>query len=154
MFRFSASPTPARRNSRHGFARFFPRNPLSRVFFSDDGSTALECALKMAVQFRLQTGEPERNHFIAFSNGYHGDTLGAASLGGVGRFFERFKGRGYPVTHVRSLDEIRAISPETIAAVVIEPLIQGVNEMRPWPGGMLAESPRLVRCRRRPSHPR
>ena len=116
----------------------FPAGTLERVFFSDDGSTAVECALKMAVQYRLQTGEPGRDRFVAFADGYHGDTLGAASLGGVGRFFERFK-RGYPVGHVRSLDELRAMDPRNIAGVVIEPLIQGVNEMRPWPAGMLAE---------------
>ena len=118
---------------------FFPENTLERVFFSDDGSTAVECALKMAVQYRLQTGEPDRNHFIAFANGYHGDTLGAASLGGVGRFFERFRGLGYPVQHVSSLDDLKILPTGKIAAVVIEPLIQGVNEMRPWPPGMLAE---------------
>ena len=118
---------------------FFPENTLERVFFSDDGSTAVECALKMAVQFRLQTGEPQRNRFIAFADGYHGDTLGAASLGGVGRFFERFKGHGYPVQHVRTMEDLRRMDPKTIAGVVIEPLIQGVNEMRPWPAGMLAE---------------
>ncbi|GAA5122640.1 adenosylmethionine--8-amino-7-oxononanoate transaminase [Luteolibacter yonseiensis] len=118
---------------------FFPENTLERVFFSDDGSTAVECALKMAVQYRMQTGAPDRNQFVAFSNGYHGDTLGAASLGGVGRFFERFRNTGYRVRHVATLDELRALSPEEIAGVVIEPLIQGVNEMRPWRGGMLAE---------------
>ena len=116
---------------------FFPGKTLERVFFSDDGSTAIECALKMAVQYRQQTGEPQRNGFIAFSNGYHGDTLGAASLGGVGRFFERFRGTGYPVQHVGSIEELRAWPAGEIAAVVIEPLIQGVNEMRPWPAGML-----------------
>lgn len=116
----------------------FPENTLERVFFSDDGSTAVECALKMAVQYRLQTGEPGRDRFVAFANGYHGDTLGAASLGGVGRFFERFK-RGYPVDHLRSMDELRATDARHIAGVVIEPLIQGVNEMRPWPSGMLAD---------------
>jgi adenosylmethionine-8-amino-7-oxononanoate aminotransferase len=87
----------------------------------------------------MQTGEPARNGFAAFSNGYHGDTLGAASLGGVGRFFDKLKGNGYPVTHVESLDDLRSLDPETLAGVVIEPLIQGVNEMRPWPAGMLAE---------------
>ena len=118
---------------------FFPENTLERVFFSDDGSTAVECALKMAVQYRQQTGEPDRNHFIAFANGYHGDTLGAASLGGVGRFFERFRGTGYPVQHVSSMADLASLPSEKIAAVVIEPLIQGVNEMRPWPAGMLAD---------------
>ena len=119
----------------------FPPHSLERVFFSDNGSTAIECALKMAVQYRQQSGAARRHHFIAFSNGYHGDTLGAASLGGVGRFFERFTGHGYPVTHVRSLDELRALPAQTVentAGVVIEPLIQGVHEMRPWPAGMLA----------------
>lgn len=118
---------------------FFPEDTLERVFFSDNGSTAIECALKMAVQYRLQTSQAQRNGFIAFSNGYHGDTLGAASLGGVGRFFDRFKDSGYPVTHVSSIDELRKKDAQNIAGVVIEPLIQGVNEMRPWPPGMLAE---------------
>ena len=121
---------------------FFPDHTLERVFFSDDGSTAVECALKMAVQYRLQSGAPQRCGFIAFANGYHGDTLGAASLGGVGRFFERFKNHGYPVSHVGSLDELRALPESTLtntAGVVIEPLIQGVNEMRPWPAGMLTD---------------
>ena len=118
---------------------FFPEKTLERVFFSDDGSTAIECALKMAVQYRQQTGEAQRNGFVAFTNGYHGDTLGAASLGGVGRFFERFRGMGFPVRHVSSLEELRSLAVGEIAAVVIEPLIQGVNEMRPWPAGMLGE---------------
>jgi adenosylmethionine-8-amino-7-oxononanoate aminotransferase len=112
------------------------------VFFSDDGSTAIECALKLALQYRLQTGAPERRGFIAFANGYHGDTLGAASLGGVGRFFERFRGLGFEVSHVASLADLKALAPaliERTAGVVIEPLIQGVNEMRPWPPGMLRE---------------
>lgn len=118
---------------------FFPENTLERVFYSDDGSTAVECALKMALQYRQQTGEPNRDSFVAFANGYHGDTLGAASLGGVGRFFERFQGMGFAVQHVAEIQAMAAVDVRKIAAVVIEPLIQGVNEMRPWPVGMLAE---------------
>ena len=121
---------------------FFPPNTLERVFYSDDGSTAVECALKLALQYRQQCGEPERKNFIAFADGYHGDTLGAASLGGVNRFFERFKGNGYAVRHVDSLEALRSLPNselQEVAAVVIEPLIQGVNEMRPWPPGMLAQ---------------
>lgn len=121
-------------------AGLFPAGTLERVFFSDDGSTAIEAALKMAVQFRLQTGAPARTGFIAFDNAYHGDTAGAASLGGVG-FLERFQKFGFPVTRVADLEALEALPPgllETTAAVVIEPLIQGVNEMRPWPPGMLA----------------
>ena len=133
---------PAAADLARRLCAFFPDHTLERVFFSDDGSTAVECALKMAVQYRLQTGAAERNRFIAFANGYHGDTLGAASLGGVGRFFERFQGTGYPVHRVGSLDGLRSLPGELLsstAAVVIEPLIQGVNEMRLWPAGMLAD---------------
>ena len=120
---------------------FFPPHTLERVFYSDDGSTAVECALKLALQYRQQCGEAERKNFIAFADSYHGDTLGAASLGGVNRFFERFKGNGYAVRHVDSLETLRGLPNSElreVAAVVIEPLIQGVNEMRPWPPGMLA----------------
>lgn len=121
---------------------FFPSGTLERVFFSDDGSTAVEVAVKMAIQYRQQSGEAERTGFIAFENSYHGDTMGAASLGGVSQFFERFRRFGFPVTQVASIEELRSLGSEraaATAAVIIEPLIQGVNEMRPWPAGRLAE---------------
>jgi adenosylmethionine-8-amino-7-oxononanoate aminotransferase len=118
---------------------FFPGNTLERVFFSDNGSTAVEAALKMSLQSRMQTGQGKRTRFIAFDNAYHGDTLGAASLGGVNRFFSRFRNLGFETQFLSSTDELTAVDPTTVTAVVIEPLIQGVNEMRPWPAGMLAE---------------
>ena len=114
-----------------------PNSGLERVFFSDDGSTAIECALKMALQFRRLSGESSRDTVIAFSEAYHGDTLGAASLSGVGRFSENSR-NGFKVRHVASLAELHEIDSAPIAAVVIEPMIQGVNEMRVWPAGMLA----------------
>ena len=120
----------------------FPPKTLERVFFSDDGSTAVECALKMEIQYRIQTGQPERVHFIAFDQAYHGDTMGAASLGGVGEFFDQFRKFGFPVKHLGGLDDLEALGHEVIektAAVIIEPLIQGVNQIRPWPKGMLAK---------------
>lgn len=121
----------------------FPAGSLTRVFFSDDGSTAVETALKMAFQSCVQTpGREARRHFVAFANCYHGDTMGAASLGGVGTFFSRFRGFGMEVTHVRSMEELRALPAEflsTVAGVVIEPIIQGVNRMTPWPKGLLRE---------------
>lgn len=123
--------------------KFFPENTLTRVFFSDDGSTALETALKMAFQSHVQTaGNEQRKKFIAFSNCYHGDTMGAASLGGVGTFFEKFKGFGMEVKHVGGMDELYAMPDEACAetaAIVIEPIIQGVNRMTPWPQGMLKQ---------------
>ena len=117
----------------------FPESTLERVFFSDNGSTAVEAALKMSLQSRMQTGQGNRTHFLAFDNAYHGDTLGAASLGGVNRFFSRFRSLGFETQFIASAADLATVDPSTVTAVVIEPLIQGVNEMRPWPAGMLAE---------------
>lgn len=116
---------------------YFPNNTLERVFFSDNGSTAVEVALKMSLQARMQTGHDKRTRFIAFDNAYHGDTLGAVSLGGVNRFFSRFRNLGYETQFIACLEDLETIDPTTVTAVVIEPLIQGVNEMRSWPKGML-----------------
>jgi adenosylmethionine-8-amino-7-oxononanoate aminotransferase len=85
----------------------------------------------------MQSGETKRDRFVAFDNGYHGDTMGAASLGGVSRFFERFRKFGVEVDFVGSLEDLAGLDSERVAAVIIEPLIQGVNEMRLWPKGML-----------------
>ena len=116
---------------------YFPEKSLERVFFSDNGSTAVEVALKMSLQSRMQTGQGKRTRFIAFDNAYHGDTLGAASLGGVNRFFERFRNLGFETEFVSSLTDLGSVDPSTMTAVVIEPLIQGVNQMRLWSEGML-----------------
>jgi len=130
---------------------------LTRVFFSDDGATSIEVALKMAVQTWQHRSQPQRNRFIAFSNAYHGDTMGASSLGGINVFQGRFAAYQFPVTHVGSMEELalrtegtgsgasltqtgdEAIRPGEIAAVIIEPLIQGAAGMRFWPRGMLAQ---------------
>jgi adenosylmethionine---8-amino-7-oxononanoate aminotransferase len=117
----------------------WPHSELTRVFFSDDGSTAIECAMKMAIQFRQLSGEPERCGFIGFDQAYHGDTMGAASLGGVAAFHDRFRRLGMPVCFVRSMEELRGIDAAGCAAVVIEPLIQGAAGMKMWPRGMLRE---------------
>jgi len=121
---------------------FFPQGTLQRVFLSDDGSTAVEAAMKMAIQFWQMKGYPARSRFIAFDNAYHGDTLGAASLGGINAFQRRVAGHEFPVTRVSGLDELDAISGLNhgdVAAVVIEPLIQGAAGMRTWPPGMLRD---------------
>lgn len=121
---------------------YFPGGALERVFYSDDGSTAVEVAVKMAIQYRLQSGQGERTGLIAFAEAYHGDTMGAASLGGVARFFERFRKFGFPVRHIDTLAALQSLSDEEVActaAVIIEPLVQGVNEMHLWPEGMLRE---------------
>jgi len=61
---------------------------LSKVFYSDNGSTSVEIALKMAYQYWQQKGEKRRKRFIAFTNAYHGDTIGAVSVGGIDLFHQ------------------------------------------------------------------
>jgi len=120
----------------------FPEQTLTRVFFSDNGSTAVEVALKMAIQFHQLTGHPERCRFAAFENAYHGDTAGAASLGGIAAFHDRFASLQFPVVRLESMKALEALDREiisTLSAVVIEPLIQGAAGMRTWPQGMLRE---------------
>jgi adenosylmethionine-8-amino-7-oxononanoate aminotransferase len=117
----------------------FPPNTLSRVFFSDNGSTAIEVALKMAAQFWQQSGQPKRRRFVAFSGAYHGDTMGASSLGGIPAFHDRFSAWQFPAGRAGTLQELKGMDSSALAAVVIEPLIQGAAGMRLWPKGMLAE---------------
>ncbi len=115
----------------------WPAGTLTRCFFTDDGSTAIEVALKMAAQFWQLRGE-SRTRFVAFGGAYHGDTMGAAALGGIPIFHERFSAWRFPATHVSGMDELAQLDSGDIAAVCIEPLIQGAAGMRLWPRGMLA----------------
>lgn len=120
----------------------FPPQTLTRVFFSDDGSTAIEVALKMAVQYNQLTGRPERNRFAAFDHAYHGDTAGAASLGGIAAFHDRFAPLSFPVTRVADLTALANLDEQTkdsLAGVVIEPLVQGAGGVRTWPSGLLRD---------------
>jgi len=121
---------------------FFPTDTLTRCFFSDDGSTAVEVAMKMSLQSRLQTNNEGRKGFLCFQNSYHGDTMGAASLGGVSLFFDRFAKLGLPVHRAEILEDLYNLPDKVIAtttALIIEPMIQGVNQMTPWPDGMLRD---------------
>lgn len=118
-----------------------PDSGLTRVFYSDDGSTAIEVALKMTLQYWQLAGHSERNRFVAFDRAYHGDTVGAASLGGVGAFFDRFSAIQFSPIRVGGLPELEAMTGEEsshVAAVVIEPCVQGTAGIRVWPEGMLA----------------
>ena len=118
---------------------FWPRETLTRVFFSDDGSTGIEVALKMALQFCQLNGHPERHRCAAFADGYHGDTLGAANLGGIEAFHRHDHAWRLPVIRVARVEELAAHDPKEIAAVVIEPLVQGAAGIRLWPRGLLAD---------------
>ncbi len=131
---------PATRLAR-ALTQLWPPDTLTRVFFSDDGSTAIECAVKMALQYHQLTGHPERTQFAAFDQAYHGDTLAAATLGGIAAFAGRFRRFGLETQHFPSMTELEALGEAEsakLAAVIIEPLIQGSAGMRLWPPGMLA----------------
>lgn len=113
----------------------FPVNTLSRVFYSDNGSTGIEAALRIADQYwRLRNSR--KHQFIAFQNGYHGDTAGAASLGAAAMFQigpNRWNFPAIQVPGMRALEQISPTEVAKIAAVVIEPLIQGAAGMKLWP---------------------
>lgn len=118
----------------------FPPDTLTRVFYSDDGSTAMEVAIKMSLQYWQLAGKPERKNFLTFQGAYHGDTLGASSLGGIDTFHNRFASLQFPVRRIATMEELYQMDSETvreIAAISIEPLIQGAAGMRLWPVGML-----------------
>lgn len=110
---------------------------MPRVFYSDDGSTAVEAAIKLALQYWQHRGQPHRRRFVAFANAYHGDTLGAVSVGGIDLFHTTFKPLLFEVERVTRVEEIGA--GDDLAAVIIEPLIQGAAGMKLWPAGMLRE---------------
>src|SRR5438132_3146355 len=119
---------------------FFSPKTLSRAFYSDDGSTGIEAALRIAAQFFQMRGE-KRNLFVAFRSGYHGDTAGAAALGATKMFSVDHQGWRFPVRTVGSIEELEKLSrgqSDEIAVVVIEPMIQGAAGMRIWPRGTSA----------------
>ena len=123
-----------------GLVDLLPGEKLTRAFFTDNGSTAIESAVRMALQFWKQNGRPQRDTLVAFDRAYHGDTLGAASLGGIPLFKGSGNDFGYRVITVPSLEALETLTADDrdrIAAVIIEPLIQGAAGMRLWPPGML-----------------
>ena len=112
---------------------------LTRVFYSDDGSTAMEVGIKMALQYWQHRQQPQRTKFVAFADAYHGDTLGAVSLGGIDLFQAAFKPLLFNAVRVKDMVGLRSVVDGTLAAVVIEPLIQGAGGMKLWPHGLLKE---------------
>ncbi|HUJ08683.1 MAG TPA: adenosylmethionine--8-amino-7-oxononanoate transaminase [Verrucomicrobiae bacterium] len=112
---------------------------LSRVFYADDGSTAMEVALKMALQYWQHKKQRKRTKFVAFADAYHGDTLGAVSIGGIDLFHAAFKPLLFDVIRVNELSRLRDVMDDAVAAVVIEPMIQGAAGMKLWSRGLLRE---------------
>jgi len=115
---------------------------LSRVFYSDSGSTAVEIALKMAFQWWAQRGETERTGFICLENAYHGDTVGAVSVGGIDLFHSLYRPLLFDAWQARAgdaghLEELLEEHGDRVAAVILEPLVQGAAGMLMQPEGYL-----------------
>ncbi|MDF1664722.1 MAG: adenosylmethionine--8-amino-7-oxononanoate transaminase [Planctomycetota bacterium] len=118
------------------------KQKLSRVFFSDNGSTAVEVALKAAYQSWLRKGEGQRTVFIALRESYHGDTFGAMAVGEPEPFFAEFKPFLFQVERVEatreSLEEALVKHAGKVAGFILEPLVQGA-------GGMIMHGPQFLR---------
>ena len=128
--------------------RLLPHLPgRSRVFFSENGASAVEVALKMAVQYQANCGRPERNRIAALDMAYHGDTLGAVSVGGEGPFRDVYEPLLFeplrfsdPRTDASasSLRDLLESRGDEVAAVIIEPRVQGAGGMLVAPEGHVA----------------
>ncbi len=136
---------------------------LERVFYSDDGSTAVEVALKMALQYWRNQGEA-RTAFIGFDGGYHGDTVGAMSVGQTSGYFAMWQDMMFPARiapfpytwdgdpnveskEAKALFELGALLEcGHVAAVIIEPLVQGASGMRMCRPDFLQKVEKMVRA--------
>jgi len=111
---------------------------FSRVFFSESGSNAIEAALRMTLQWHLLGGRPERRRFLAFRRSYHGDSLGANSVTGLGAFKPEGGRDGYSVRWLDEAADLGAIEdPRDVAGLILEPMLAGAAGMRPWAAGTL-----------------
>ena len=125
--------------------------PLEYVFYSDNGSTAVEVAIKMALHFAINTGQPKRKTIVAFEGGFHGDTWAAMAAGSSSGFFDTYREflapeilhLPYPATFdndreveskeaaaLEALDQLLEQRGDEIAGLLIEPLVQGAGGMR------------------------
>ncbi len=142
---------------------------VERVFYSDNGSTAMEVAVKMAFQYQVHRGKAERSRFITFKNAYHGDTLGAVSVGGIEIFHGAFRPLLFETIQapapycyrcelgcpdsatcgMKCLEALESLMKEhagTCAGLVIEPLLQGAGGMIVQPPGFLRRVRELCDC--------
>jgi len=134
---------------------------LTKVFYAGDGACAVEAALKMSYQYWRQKGGrfSEKKRFVSFWNGYHGDTLGAVSVGGIDIFHEIYRdflapsikapyaycyrcrlGLSYPSCELQCLEELEAVLEKhhtEVAAVIVEPKVQGAAGMVVAPDGFM-----------------
>jgi adenosylmethionine-8-amino-7-oxononanoate transaminase len=139
---------------------------LGKVFYSDSGATAVEIGLKVAFAYWRRIGRPEKSVFVAFDGGYHGDTIGSMSVGGIDLFHSEFGPLLFPCERISfphayrfpgsedacaqaSLAELEVLleeKGERVACLVVEPLVQAAAGMRTMPPGFLAALERLCRA--------
>ena len=161
---FAGCTHPAAVDLAERLVSILPRG-LERVFYSDNGSTAVEVAVKLATQYWTNMGAPERRVFVTLHHAYHGDTVGAMSVSGDSVFTRAFTPLLFSVArahapycyrcpvglerascHVECLGDIeRALATlgDTAAAVLVEPMLQGAGGMIVWPAEFLAGVRRL-----------
>jgi adenosylmethionine-8-amino-7-oxononanoate aminotransferase len=133
---------------------------LRKVFYSDNGSTAVEVGLKMAYQYHCHKGEPQRSRFLRLQHAYHGDTIGSMSVGGIPIYHDTFKpllfstieapapycyrcpmGKHDPASCgmacLDALEQLMVVHQEQLAGMMMEPLLQGAGGMLVHPAGYL-----------------
>lgn len=132
---------------------------LTKVFYSDNGSSSVEVALKMAYQYMVQTGNPDKSKFIALKNSYHGDTIGAVSVGGVDLYHKIYKPMLFDIFQaespycyrcpydknmencnidcLNSVEKILERHSNEIAGIIVEPLVQAAGGMIIYPAEYL-----------------
>src|SRR5689334_11197094 len=132
---------------------------LTRIFYSDNGSTAVEVALKMAMQYWRNRGQPQRVKFVTLHHAYHGDTVGAMSVSEDSVFTRAFSPLLFPVVRAHApycyrcplglerascdvdcLDDLAGVLAslgDSAAAVIVEPMLQGAGGMIVWPAQYL-----------------
>jgi adenosylmethionine---8-amino-7-oxononanoate aminotransferase len=140
---------------------------LTKVFYSDNGSSAVEIAIKMAYQYWQNKGEFKKTQIAHLANSYHGDTLGSVSVGGIDLFHKVYRnltfptlavdfpdcyrappGKRYPAyafEAVANMERLFKRQRHTIAALVVEPLVQAAAGMIVWPEGILRRMARICR---------
>ena len=115
---------------------------LSRVFYSDSGSTAAEIALKMAFQYHQQRGDTARTRFVRMREAYHGDTIGSVSVGGIDLFHATYRPLLFGTLAAEpgdaaQMERLLTAHAGEVAAVIMEPLVQGAGGMIVHPEGYL-----------------
>ena len=114
---------------------------LTRIFYSDNGSTAVEVAIKMAVQYWQNVGQPGRHRIVALHHAYHGDTVGTMSVSEPSVFTQAFTSLLFQAdrVHPKELGDHLNAHGERVAAVIVEPMLQAAGGMIMWPAEALAK---------------